>query len=69
MTMDVSRGIGGLKGILENLCDNYSDSIIEQAASTSRDYLKNRNVDSKINEAASCLTGFKCRDKTLFFND
>ena len=35
MTMDVSLVIGGLKGILENLCDNYSDSIIEQAASTS----------------------------------
>ena len=47
MTMDVSLVIGGLKGILENLCDNYSDSIIEQAASTSRDYLKNRNVDSE----------------------
>ena len=59
MTMDVSLVIGGLKGILENLCDNYSDSIIGQAASTSRDYLKNRNVDSKINEAASCLTGLK----------
>ena len=51
MTMDVSLVIGGLKGILKNLCDNYSDSIIGQAASTSRDYLKNRNVDSKINEA------------------
>ena len=47
MTMDVSLVIGGLKGILENLCDNYSDSIIGKAASTSRDYLKNRNVDSK----------------------
>ena len=69
MTMDVSLVIGGLKGILENLCDNYSDSIIGQAASTSRDYLKNRNVDSKINEAASCLTGLKCRDNTLFLND
>lgn len=69
MTMDVSLVIGGLKGILENLCDNYSDSIIGQAASTSRDYLKNRNVDSKINEAASCLTGLKCRDNTLFLSD
>ena len=69
MTMDVSLVIGGLKGILKNLCDNYSDSIIGQAASTSRDYLKNRNVDSKINEAASCLTGLKCRDNTLFLND
>lgn len=69
MTMEVSLVIGGLKGILENLCDNYSDSIIGQAASTSRDYLKNRNVDSKINEAASCLTGLKCRDNTLFLSD
>lgn len=69
MTMDVSLVMGGLKRILENLCDNYSDSIIGQAASTSRDYLKNRNVDSKINEAASCLTGLKCRDNTLFLND
>ena len=69
MTMDVSLVIGGLKGILENLCDNYSDSIIGQAASTSRDYLKNRNVDSKINEVASCLTGLKCKDNTLFLND
>jgi hypothetical protein len=67
--MEVSLVIGGLKGILENLCDNYSDSIIGQAASTSRDYLKNRNVDSKINEAASCLTGLKCRDNTLFLSD
>ena len=48
MTMDVSLVIGGLNGILEYLCDNYSDSIIGQVASTSRDYLKNRNVDSKI---------------------
>lgn len=69
MTMDVSLVIGGLKGILENLCDNYSDSIIGKAASTSRDYLKNRNVDSKINEVASCLTGLKCKDNTLFLND
>lgn len=69
MTMDVSLVIGGLKGILENLCDNYSDSIIGQAASTSRDYLKNRNVDSKIKEVASCLTGLKCRDDTLFLSD
>ena len=69
MTMDVSLVIGGLKGILENLCDNYSDSIIGQAASTSRDYLKNRNVDSKIKEVASCLTGLKCRDNTLFLSD
>ena len=67
--MDVSLVIGGLKGILENLCDNYSDSIIGKAASTSRDYLKNRNVDSKINEVASCLTGLKCKDNTLFLND
>ena len=69
MTMDVSLVIGGLKGILENLCDNYSDSIIGQVASTSRDYLKNRNVDSKIKEVASCLTGLKCRDDTLFLSD
>ena len=68
MTMDVSLVIGGLKGILENLCD-YSDSIIGQVASTSRDYLKNRNVDSKIKEVASCLTGLKCRDDTLFLSD
>ena len=69
MTMDVSLVIGGLKAILENLCDNYSDSIIGQVTSTSRDYLKNRNVDSKINEVASCLTGLKCKDNTLFLND
>lgn len=69
MPMDVSLVIGGLKGILEKLCDNYSDSIIGQAASASRDYSKNKNVDSKINEAASCLTGLKCRDNTLFLND
>lgn len=31
--------------------------------------MKNRNVDSKINEAASCLTGLKCRDNTLFLSD
>ena len=46
MTMDVSLVIGGLKGILENLCDIYSDCIFGQVASSASDYQKYRYVDS-----------------------